>query len=46
MAFVVMVETPGLHQEQYEITHRLVFDAEPRAAGLRVRLSGPMEGAA
>ncbi len=44
MAFVVIVETPGLTQEQYDKTHRHVFEAQPRPAGLLVRLSGPMEG--
>ena len=44
MAFVVIVEAPGLNQEQYDILHRHVFDAQPRPSGLLVRLSGPMEG--
>ncbi len=44
MAFVVIVEAPGLNQEQYDILHRHVFEAQPRPSGLLVRLSGPMEG--
>jgi hypothetical protein len=44
MAFVVIAETPGLTQEQYDKSHRHVFEAQLRPARLLVRLSGPMEG--
>ena len=44
MAFVVIMEAPGLNQEQHEATLQRVVLAQPRPAGLLVRLSGPMEG--